>query len=148
MKKSMIALLGTGLGGCLITTVLMGHLLSLEPDMKLSGKLADSFTESFASRSLRDAILVVKRPKKDELRRGEIEASVRVVARIWPRENVDVEAMIEDVADFVWKADFGDPIHEVQVRWQTPGTRRTDRRIVGRPGRRRVLRLYGPGSSR
>lgn len=144
----MIALVGTGLGGCLLTTVLMGHLLSMEPDLRLTGAVADAFQERFAAMSTRDAALVIKRPNSDELHASESEATLRVVARIWPKKSVDVEAMIEDVADFVWQQDFGDPIQEVQVRWRDAETGRAERRIVGRPGRKRILRLYGSGSSR
>ena len=78
-----------------------------------------------------------------ELIGTDVEAVVRVIARLWPKRGTDIEPMIEDVADFVWKQDFGAPIHEVQVRWQDPESGRNQRRIVGRPGRSRVLRLYG-----
>lgn len=147
MRKSMIALVGTGLGGCLLTTAMMGHLLSMEPDMKLTGEIAERFEKAFADRSERDAALVIKRPGKDEVYADE-DSAIRVVARIWPKKGVDLERMIGDVADFVWNQDFGDPIHEVQVRWPNPKTKRTERRIVGRSGKRRILRLYGSSSGR
>lgn len=147
MRKSMIALVATGLGGCLLTTVLMGHLLSMEPDMRLTGKIAEDFASAFRAMSDKDAALVVKRPPKDELL-GDTGTSVRIVARIWPKPSVDVERMIEDVAGYVWRQDFGDPIQELQVRWKDPKSGGSERRIVGRPGRKRVLRLYGSGASR
>ncbi|MCA8970241.1 MAG: hypothetical protein KDC95_10670 [Planctomycetes bacterium] len=143
MRKSMIALVGTGLGGCLLTTVLMGHLLSMEPDRRLTGTIADDFAKRFSALSERAPALVVKKPDPQELIGTDVEAVVRVIARLWPKRGTDIEPMIEDVADFVWKQDFGAPIHEVQVRWQDPESGRNQRRIVGRPGRSRVLRLYG-----
>lgn len=148
MRKSMIAILVTGLGACLLTTVLMGHLLSLEPDLRLKGKIADEFVKAFGQRSQREPALVVKKPDEDELRNHDAEAAVRVVARLWPKPEEDIEVLIEDVAAFVWKQDYGAPIHEVQVRWQNPSNGRSERRIVGQPGKTRVLNLYGSTTNR
>ena len=135
--KNQLVLVSTGLGACLLLTMMMGHLLSMNPARRYEGPVADAFSREFSGRLSKAPMLVLKGESVEHPDR------FVVLAKIRPKDRQRVGDLVDQVGAWLWKQDFGKKkISEVVVRWRLPGSRRSDEASIAKPGTRRVLRLY------
>ena len=135
--KNQLVLVSTGLGACLLLTMMMGHLLSMNPSRRYEGPVATTFADQFSARLTKPPTLVLKGDGSEHPDRFVL------VAKIHPKKPEAITDLVDEVGAWLWKQEFkGKHITEVVVRWRMPDSSRRQEASIAKPGSRRVLRLY------
>jgi hypothetical protein len=164
MNKTHVVLLSTGIGGSLALTLMMGHLLAFNPDVKATGPVAKAFAARFRDVLEAPPSLSIKSfIENDDGGLADVDTlgagdggttagadkqprAIVVTARVRPKSTTDVDRMCLEMGAFLWKAGFDEgQVRDVMVVWRDPVSGDLNRSRLPRPSTGPTLRLFGSG---
>lgn len=143
MNKNHLVLLVTGFGGCVALTMMMGHLLSLQPDLHARDPVARIFSVRFAPKLRKPPVLAI------HVVEGNVGTRVDLVAKVEPKATTDIDRLLMQMNSFLRSSKFeAGPVRTVTVRWKDPHTGVVSQARMQPTRQRQVLRPHADPRAR
>ncbi|MFQ5503984.1 MAG: hypothetical protein ACE5F1_04200 [Planctomycetota bacterium] len=142
MRKTNLIIAVIGLVSCVAMSMMMSHLLSMNPDQKAMGPIVTRFEERFGAMldvTPRFTVRPVGLPSSPR---------IAVTVHVQPKVTARVDELVRSMGSFLWKGDYkGGALRSLLIEVTDPVTKQTVGYPIADPGRwrrRRGRRLPGP----